>query len=64
MRTTLDLPESLLAEAVALSNHKTKTAVIVTALEAFVRQAKMNELRQYKGKVNIDLDLNVSRKRG
>ena len=64
MRTTLDLPEPLLAETMALSHQKTKTAIIVTALEAYVRQAKMNELRQYKGKVELDLDLNASRKRG
>lgn len=64
MRTTLDLPEPLLAEAVALSHHKTKTAVIVTALEAYVRQAKLNELRQYKGKVDLDINLHTLRKRG
>ncbi len=64
MRTTLDLPESLLSEAMTLSHHKTKTSVIVTALEAYVRQAKMDELRKFKGKVDVELDLNQLRKRG
>lgn len=64
MRTTLDLPESLLAEAMTLSHQKTKTSVIITALEAYVRQAKMDELRKFKGKVNLDPDLDVLRKRG
>jgi len=34
MRTTLDLPEDLLAEALKVSPHSTKTAVIISALDA------------------------------
>ncbi len=64
MRTTLDLPEALLTEAMALTHHKTKTSVIVSALEVYVRQAKLNELRKFKGKLHLDLDLDASRKRG
>jgi hypothetical protein len=36
MRTTIDLPEQLLDEAIKLSHQKTKTAVIIAALEDFI----------------------------
>ncbi|MDL5050600.1 type II toxin-antitoxin system VapB family antitoxin [Oscillatoria amoena NRMC-F 0135] len=63
MRTTLDLPESLLKEAMKVSHQKTKTAVIVTALNDLIRKNKLQQLRAYRGKVDIDLDLNQLRKR-
>jgi len=63
MRTTLDLPDPLLAEAMKLSNQKTKTAVIISALEDFVRKTRISGLKKYKGKIDIDIDLNTLRKR-
>ena len=63
MRTTLDLPAPLLTEAMKLSNHKTKTAVIISALEDFVRKTRISGLKKYKGKIDIDIDLNTLRKR-
>ena len=63
MRTTLDLPDPLLTEAMKLSNQKTKTAVIISALEDFVRKTRISGLKKYKGKVDIDIDLNTLRKR-
>ena len=63
MRTTLDLPGPLIAEAMKLSHHKTKTAVIISALEDFVRKTKISDLKKYKGKVDLDTDLNTLRKR-
>ena len=63
MRTTIDLPEPLVAEAMKLSHQKTKTAVIIAALEEYVRRNKISDLRKYKGKVDLDIDLNALRKR-
>ena len=63
MRTTLDLPASLVSEAMASSHQKTKTAVIISALEELVRKAKISGLTKYKGKVDLDIDLNSIRKR-
>ena len=63
MRTTLDLPEPLVAEALKLSHHKTKTAVIIGALEDLVRKAKIRDLTKYRGKVDLDIDLMALRKR-
>ena len=63
MRTTLDLPDVLLQSAMKVSHQKTKTAVIIAALEDLVRKSRLQELRQFKGRVNVDLNLDVLRKR-
>ena len=63
MRTTLDLPDSLVQNAMKVSHQKTKTAVIITALQDLVRKSRLQELRQFKGQVNLDINLNVLRKR-
>ena len=63
MRTTLDLPGPLVDEAMRLSHQKTKTAVIISALEDLIRKTRISGLRKYRGKVDLDIDLNVTRKR-
>lgn len=63
MRTTLDLPDVLVRDAMKASCQRTKTAVIITALQDLVRKSRLQELRHFKGRVNLDLDLNVLRKR-
>ena len=61
MRTTLDLPEDLLNEAMKATHIQTKTKVIVTALEELIRKSKITELKKYKGKIDLDIDLNTLR---
>jgi Arc/MetJ family transcription regulator len=61
MRTTLDLPEELLDEAMKATHIQTKTKVIVTALEELIRKSKITELKKFKGKVDLDIDLNTLR---
>ena len=63
MRTTLDLPESLIKEALRWSQHRTKTGVIIAALEDFVRKNRIQGLKDYRGKVDLDVDLSVLRDR-
>lgn len=63
MRTTLDLPDVLVRDAMKASHQKTKTAVIITALQDLVRKSRLQELRHFKGRVKLDLDLDVVRKR-
>jgi hypothetical protein len=57
MRTTLDLPEELLNEAMKVTKITTKTKVIITALEEIIRKSKISELKEFKGKVDLDIDL-------
>lgn len=63
MRTTLDLPEDLLIEALKVSPHRTKTAVIIASLEDLVRKHRIKKLKRYKGRIDLDIDLDVQRKR-
>ena len=63
MRTTLDLPEDLLNEAMKASHIHTKTKVIITALEELIRKSKISGLKDFKGQVDLDIDLNAVRGR-
>jgi Arc/MetJ family transcription regulator len=64
MRTTLDLPEDLVTEAMKATHIRTKTKVIILALEELIRKSKIAELKQFKGKVpDLEIDLNVVRGR-
>ena len=63
MRTTLDLPEELLKKAMKAANVKTKTKVIIQALEELIRKNRISEQKKYKGKIDLELDLDVVRSR-
>lgn len=63
MRTTIDLPEQLIAEAMKLTGCKTKTAVITEALVNLIQREKIRHIKQYRGKVPLEIDLNRQRKR-
>ncbi len=63
MRRTLDLPENVLEEAMKTSHIQTKTKVIITALEELIRKSKISELKKFKGKVDLDIDLDIIRGR-
>lgn len=63
MRTTIDLPESLVAEAMKLTNIKTKTDVIKEALANLIQREKVKNIKNYYGKINLNIDLDQLRKR-
>lgn len=63
MRTTLDLPETLVEQAMKLSGEKSKTATIIAALQHLVRKHQMQKIKEFRGKVDIDIDLDASRRR-
>jgi hypothetical protein len=63
MRTTLDLPEELINEAMKATHIRTKTRVIITALEELIRKSKISEIKQYKGKIDLAIDLDSIRGR-
>jgi Arc/MetJ family transcription regulator len=63
MRTTLDLPEKLLNEAMKITRTGTKTGVIVLALRELIRKSKIANLKKYRGKIDLDIDLDELRDR-
>ena len=63
MRTTLDLPEKLLIKAMKITHIETKTRVIITALEELIQKNKISDLKRFKGKVDLEMDLDKLRSR-
>jgi len=63
MRTTLDLPETLIKEAMALTHIKTKTDLIKTALQNLIQKEKVKDLKKYFGKIDLEIDLDIMRNR-
>jgi len=61
MRTTLDLPDGLLAEAQRACGAKTKTMTVVMALQQLVNAGKIEQLRAFRGKMRLDVDLKTLR---
>jgi Arc/MetJ family transcription regulator len=63
VRTTLDLPEDLIAEAMKLTKIATKTDLIKTALANLITKERIKDLKRYYGKMDLDINLDVLRKR-
>ena len=63
MRTTLELPDVLVQEAMSLTKIPTKTELIKFALENIIQREKIKELTGYFGKLDLDIDLDTLRNR-
>ncbi|MBA3641286.1 MAG: type II toxin-antitoxin system VapB family antitoxin [Acidobacteria bacterium] len=63
MRTTLDLPDDLLDSARRALGFKSKTDTIVVALRELVRRHRLEELKSLLGRVELDVDVDRSRRR-
>ncbi len=63
MRTTLDLPEDLIAEAMKLTKIATKTDLIKTALANLITKERIKDLKGFYGKIDLNVNLDILRKR-
>ena len=63
MRTTLDLPEDLVNDAMKVAHIDTKTGVIIKALEELVRKSKVSGIKEYKGQIDLEINLDELRSR-
>ena len=63
MRTTLDIPEKLMDEAMKETGAKTKSQLIKDALQAQIDRAKRKRLIAAKGTIDLDIDLDELRSR-
>ncbi|MCL1812734.1 MAG: type II toxin-antitoxin system VapB family antitoxin [Treponema sp.] len=63
MRTTLELPDTLVHEAMALTKIPTKTELVKFALENVIQREKIKGITDYFGKINLGIDLNKLRNR-
>ena len=63
MRTTIDIPEDLIKEAMRVTKSPTKTELIKKALYNIIQKNKIKLLKNYKGKIDLDIDFNIIRNR-
>lgn len=63
MRTTLDLDERALTEAMKVAAGRTKTAVINEALRDYARRRSLKTLLKFRGRLRWEGDLDALRKR-
>ena len=56
MRATLNIPDNLMVKVQKITGEKSKTRAIITAMDQFVREKKINKLLKMKGNVKIDYD--------
>ena len=61
MRTTIEIPDNLLNEAMKLTNIKTKTELIRQALQNLITEARVARLKDYYGKIDLSIDLETLR---
>lgn len=64
MRTTVDIPDHLVHEALRLARVKTKTMVIVLGLQELINRHKLDQLRALRGQVKVNVDIAKARRRG
>ena len=63
MRTTLDLPEGIINEGLKVTHIKTKTELIITAVKELIRKHKINSIKEFRGKINLDINIDTLRER-
>ena len=63
MRTTLDIPQDLLKQALQVSQAKTKTMVVVLGLQELIHRHQLEQLRALRGHVDLVTDVRKSRNR-
>jgi Arc/MetJ family transcription regulator len=49
MKTTVDIPEQVLEDAMRYTRAKTKREAIVSAMQDYIRRKRMSELVRYSG---------------
>ena len=65
MATNLDMDRDLLEEAMTLGGHRTERAVVVGALEEYVRRRRQREIIELFGTIDYgDHDYEEQRRRG
>lgn len=63
MKTSIDLPEELIDEAMRISGSKSKIEAIKRALLEMIERERRLKLLNFKGKIDLEIDLDSSRNR-
>ncbi len=63
MRTTLIIPDELIKDLIEETGQTSKTDLVRRALEDLLQRVRREKLKQLRGKIRLDLDLDALRKR-
>ena len=63
MRTTVDIPDTLLKDARRVSLAKTKTMTIILGLQELINRHRLDHLRSLRGTISLTTDLRNARAR-
>ena len=63
MRTTLDIPEELIEEALRILGFKSKTDAVILSLRELIRRQRIEDLKQLLGTIELDVNIPNSRRR-
>lgn len=62
MRTTIDIPDELLNDALKAARLSSKREAVIEGLKELIKKASRDELRNLAGHVELSVDLRRSRK--
>jgi Arc/MetJ family transcription regulator len=62
MRTNIIIDDILIRDALKATGAPTKKAVVEMGLKALVRQSKQQEIRAFRGRINLTGDLDAMRR--
>ncbi len=63
MKITIDISEDLMNEVMRVTRARTKTELVKTALYNIIQKNRIKSLKNYKGKIDLNTDLNSVRDR-
>ena len=61
MRTNIEIDDRLMAEALAATGIKTKREAVELGLKTIIRLKKQEQIRQFRGKLHWEGDLDAMR---
>lgn len=56
MRTTLDIDKELISQVMEITGESSKSRAVGKALEGWMRQKRIEDLLELRGKLDLDLD--------
>jgi Arc/MetJ family transcription regulator len=63
MKETIDIPEKLLQEVMQILKTKSKSETIIKALSKIKTLNERQKINNFKGKLNLEIDLDTLRSR-
>ncbi len=61
MRTTLIIPDRLMKDLMEETGETSKTAIVSRALEEMLQRVRRDNLKNLRGKLDLDIDLEALR---